>query len=199
MGLLRLSSSRSNSSVLSSFFFRGRTSFVGRRSSECCDLNPSSFACAFCDCFVPSSLRCPFGEGFPFSVSTAGCSWRCTGDHIKWSNLVCQGSSTCMPDDFSTCTHVTSMCVFFFRSTARVEKGSGIFTKVLDSCSKFHLKKILWHARLSLAFSSIFSHSDLFHNGLTGSIPPQMLMLTKLTLLYAPKWNILLSVGHILH
>ena len=62
------------------------------------------------------------------------------------------------------------------------------FKKIIVACTP-----------LSLAFSSIFSHSDLFHNGLTGSIPPQMLMLTKLTLLYAPKWNILLSVGHILY
>ena len=45
-------------------------------------------------------------------------------------------------------------------------------------------------ARLSLSLSSFFSCSGLYNNALTGTIPPQISALTKLTKLYA-----LLSVG----
>ena len=45
--------------------------------------------------------------------------------------------------------------------------------------------------------SSFFSCRDLDRNALTGTIPPQISMLSRLTRLYAPKMAQLLCIGHI--
>lgn len=112
--------------------FFGGTSSVGERSSECCDFAPRHLAIDFAVLFP---LAFPEVSGglpnvIPFSVSTAGCSWSCSGtDTIRSSDLQCQGSSRYLPQDFSMCTHVTSMCVFFpFHASSK--NGSGIFTKL---------------------------------------------------------------------
>ena len=54
------------------------------------------------------------------------------------------------------------------------------------------LVQVFWHF-------SFFSCRHLNDNDLTGRVPSQISMLTELRELYARKWNILLSVGHMLY
>ena len=58
-----------------------------------------------------------------------------------------------------------------------------------------HVLLSVGHVRLSLSLSSFF-YRLLDSNALTGTIPPQISTLTKLTQLYAHVWTKFSSAGH---
>ena len=77
---------------------------------------------------------------------------------------------------------------FFFTGASRKTLDRH---KMAHSLSVGHM--LYWVLVLRASFSAFqvfFSCSGLWDNALTGTIPPQISALTKLTYLYAPKWHI---------